>query len=666
MSKKKICYWLALRLLCLIVFIPTIQQQLFTPFISNQDINILDPWTSWLGDMGRIDAFPYGYVMFMVFLPAILLNRLLEAISINGSIEYILPITLLLIEFFLYKSLKIFAINSRPAWSWLAIFSPFAIYISYLHGQIDIIPTALLTSAILMLLNNSWTKAGFVLGAAIAAKFSFILALPFFVIFFLSKRTRYLYGLKFIWAVTPGLLLCLIPAIYSKGYRVMVLGTPEVFKSLDAKLNINVANIYLVPITYLIVLILFWNTNQISNAVLVAFVGSALTVIALSQTSSVGWYYWGFPLILLSLKGASNRSYFLVGFWQLTVVIFFFYQSNVISTRVLLISQIVELPSAKLSGIIFSLNLVIGGILIIKILKESQLVGDVYSLSKAPLSIGIAGDSGVGKDRLSNELANIFGNHEVALLLGDDYHLHERGESTLVTTTHLSPDANDIESMGRDFSLLVKRRPIYVKHYDHNVGRFTLPRKISSAQLIIINGLHAHLIPGADRIDLRIFLSMDKDLRVKFKIERDKLQRDHSDEDIIRNSITIREPDFYKYVEPQLISSDLHFHVSALSLSPLRISVQIRTRDTAFLYELRNSINAISSQSSYIEKSADGIALNIDTSNFSGEDAAIIMNQKLIAKDQLFSSNPKFSDGSDGLLALVSLLALSRKKLNRA
>jgi uridine kinase len=446
----------------------------------------------------------------------------------------------------------------------------------------------------------------------------------------------------------------------------MVFGTPEVLKSLDAKLNIDVADIYLVPITYLIVLVLFWSSNQISNPVLLAFIGSALMVIALSQTSSVGWYYWGLPLIMLCLKEASNRTYLLVGIWQLVIVLFFFYQSNEITTRVLKVSQIFDMPIEKWSGLIFSLNLVIGGVLIVKILKESQTVGDVYSLSKEPLSIGIAGDSGVGKDRLSNELANLFGNHEVALLLGDDYHLHERGDSTLVTTSHLAPDANDLEALGRDFSKLLKRHRIYVKHYDHKVGRFTLPRKISSAQLIIVNGLHAHLFPGSERIGLKIFLSMDKELRVKFKIDRDKFQRNHADVATIRNSIAIREPDFSKYVEPQYFAADLNFHVSALSLNPLRVCVQIRTRDTAFLYELRNSLNAVSSQPSYIEKSVDGIVLNVDTSNFSSKDAFTIMNQNLIAQDQLFSSKPKFSNGSDGLMALVSLLALSKKMLNRA
>ena len=187
MSKQKLAFWVISRLLCLFIFTPRIQQQLFIPFISHQDINILDPWSSWLEGAGRIDAFPYGYGMFIVFLPVIALSHILEVFDIKVSIGYFFPLTLVVIEFFLYKTLKIFSVNSRKIWSWSAIFSPLAIYISYIHGQIDVIPSAFLAFAIILLLNNSPTSAGLAFGAAIAAKFSFILALPFFVIFFLSK-----------------------------------------------------------------------------------------------------------------------------------------------------------------------------------------------------------------------------------------------------------------------------------------------------------------------------------------------------------------------------------------------------------------------------------------------------------------------------------------------
>ena len=84
---------------------------------------------------------------------------------------------------------------------------------------------------------------------------------------------------------------------------------------------------------------------------------------------------------------------------------------------------------------VFTINVVLEAVLIWKILDEAIKVGDVYSLSNKPLSVCIAGDSGVGKDTLANEIANLFAQQEVALLLGDDYHLYERGETSWLSTT---------------------------------------------------------------------------------------------------------------------------------------------------------------------------------------------------------------------------------------
>jgi ABC-type multidrug transport system fused ATPase/permease subunit len=258
----------------------------------------------------------------------------------------------------------------------------------------------------------------------------------------------------------------------------MVLATPEVLKTLDARFNIGVSTLYLVPIAYLLVILGFWSLNYISSFILISYIGVAFSVIALTQTSSVGWFYWGLPIVYIALREASNRTLFLFLIWQLSVTCYFVLKDSLIATR---FGDLLRIDYSKfeyLDGLLFTLNLVIGAVLMLKILKEAQKLGDIYSLAKKPVTINIAGDSGVGKDTLSNEIARLFGDQEIALMLGDDYHLHERGESSWLTTTHLSVDANDLEGMGRDFRKLLRGEQLYVKHYDHSVGRFTLPRKI--------------------------------------------------------------------------------------------------------------------------------------------------------------------------------------------
>jgi len=573
---------------------------------------------------------------------------------------------LLAMEYLLYRHLKIFDLRTRRFWSWAAIFSPLVLFITYVHGQLDVIPTSLMAFSIVCIFRNSWLNAGLFAGLAFAAKFSFVLAIPFFVLFFLANKSRRSASLSFVKGLMPGIFLLLLPALFSKGYQDMVLATPEVLKSLDARVDIGISNLYLVPIAYLLVVLGFWGLNYTSSFMLISYVGAAFTVIALTQTSSVGWFYWGIPLILITLRKASNRTISLFLVWQLSVSSYFLLKESQISTR---FSGVIQLEYSKMSyldGLLFTLNIVVGAVLVLKILQEGKKIGDTYSLAKKPLTLNIAGDSGVGKDTLSNEIARLFGDQEVALLLGDDYHLHERGESSWITTTHLSVDANDLEGMGRDFRKLLSGQQVFVKHYDHAVGRFTLPRRINSSQVVIVNGLHANMIPGSELADLKIFLSMEDELRIQLKLERDLNQRKHSDQDAIRKLIESRLPHYEKFILPQADISDLHFHLRRIASSSMTLGVTVSSLDAAFVHEIKKSFNAISDTPAILQKKNHFTTLEIDPVNFKGADALLILKQTTESPEQLFHSDPKFADGSVGVLSLIAIMALARKRMNHA
>lgn len=663
---QKIGIWLIARVFLITMFSSAIQKDLFDPFLSNSNLNLIDPWGAWTNSLGRTDAFPYGFAMYLCFLPAILINRILQAISVSLDFEVLVVITLLAMEFLLYTHLKIFDLRARGFWSWAAIFSPLVLFITYIHGQLDVIPTSLMTFSVIYIFRNSWLKAGLFAGLAFAAKFSFVLAMPFFVLFFLANKSKRSASLAFVKGLMPGIFLLLLPALFSKGYQDMVLATPEVLNSLDARVDIGISNLYLVPIAYLLVVLGFWSLNYTSSFVLISYVGAAFTVIALTQTSSVGWFYWGIPLILITLRKASNRTISLFLVWQLSVSSYFLLKESQISTR---FSGVIRFEYSKMSyldGLLFTLNIVVGAVLVLKILQEGKKIGDIYSLAKKPLTVNIAGDSGVGKDTLSNEIARLFGDQEVALLLGDDYHLHERGESSWLTTTHLSVDANDLEGMGRDFRKLLSGQQVFVKHYDHAVGRFTLPRRINSSQIVIVNGLHANMIPGSELADLKIFLSMEDDLRIQLKLERDLNQRKHGDEDALRKSIESRLAHYKKFILPQADISDLHFHLRRISSSSMSLGVTVSSLDAAFVHEIKKSFNAISDTPAILQKKDHFTILEIDPVNFKRADALLILKQTTESPEQLFNSDPKFADGSVGVLSLIAIMALARKRMNHA
>jgi uridine kinase len=664
MSLKKMGFWLLTRFALLMIFSAAIQRDLFEPFLSHPNMNVIDPWGSWTSSQGRTDAFPYGFVMYLFFLPAVLVHRLLMIFSVSFDFEILIVSTLLFMEFLMYKSMKVFDLKTKDSWSWAAIFSPLALFITYVHGQIDIIPTTLMVLSAVYLFRNSWFKAGLFTGLAIAAKFSFVLVAPFFILYFLANKSRRGSSLAFIKGLAPGILLLVLPAVFSKGYQEMVLSTPEVLNTLDARVNIGISMLYLVPIAYLLVVLGFWGLNYTSSFTLISYLGAAFTVIALTQTSSVGWFYWGLSLLLLTLRGASNRTLSLFLLWQLSVSGYYLIKDAQVSTR---FGGVVKFDLSEieyLDSVLFTLNMVIGAVLVLKVLQEGQKLGDIYSLAKKPLTINIAGDSGVGKDTLSNEIARIFGDQEVALLLGDDYHLYERGDSSWLTTTHLSVVANDLEGMGRDFRKLLNGERVFIRHYDHRVGRFTLPRTIDSSQVVIVNGLHANMIPGSELADLKIFLSMEDDLRIQLKLERDLNQRKHGNESSIRKSIESRLPHYEKFILPQVDVSDLHFHLKRISSSPLTLGVNVSSPDAAFLHEIKRSFNAISSATAVLRKNEHFTTLEIDPVLFKGLDALLILKQNTDSSEQLFGSDPKFSDGSVGVLSLIAVMALVRKRIN--
>ena len=94
--------------------------------------------------------------------------------------------------------------------------------------------------------------------------------------------------------------------------------------------------------------------------------------------------------------------------WQVSTILYFalkFDFANSVFVEKLLFEQNQKI---RLLDLFFTLNLALGLTFLIKFIRVSVKVGDIYGLSKKPLSFSIAGDSGVGKDSLSNEISKLF------------------------------------------------------------------------------------------------------------------------------------------------------------------------------------------------------------------------------------------------------------------
>lgn len=657
---KRRMWWLASRLMFAIIFVPKMQTTLFVPFLVGTTMHPLDPWTHWLEQSTVKNAFPYGPVMFVFLWPASVVSKVLSAVMPLDEQQIIIvmiSLTFLIIDYSICRIVGTF-VSNRTLWSYLAILAPLPLYISYIQGQLDIIPAFLLLISSQFIRRNLWYRAGFFVGLAISAKFSLILALPFLLIYFIFDIRRLSQGCSFLLGLLPSCLLTLLPSIWSDGYREMVLGTPEVLKSLNFAFDIGDARVLILPIAYFAFFFWFWNLGRTTPTLLISFQGVALLIVASLQVSSIGWYLWGFYLVQIVLKNSSARTQILFQAWQIGIVLFYILSDQTILLR---FWGNMEVSLDKiLLDLIFTMIFVVGLTLGIKVLNDSIKQEDVFGISKKPLAIAIAGDSGVGKDTLSDSLSRSFGQEFTSILHGDDYHLHERGDASWRTTTHLDPEANNLDEWSRNFRKSMNREKVIARHYDHSVGRYTLPQETLPNDLVILNGLHSHYLPFSEGVDLKIFLSMDETLRVDLKMQRDAQFRGHQNRSDILQSIIERQNQYKLFIEPQRNNANLLLHLSRISVDPLRLLVSIRTPGQSLVREIYRVVNSLSSVPSRLERTDGGdLWLHVESEELSSHENFEILSKLVPSYEKLLTNSRLLDSGASGFMSVTCLAALA-------
>jgi len=599
--------WLISRSLFLFLFAPTVQNQLFAPFLGQDNFNFVDPWTNWLDSNGRSDAFPYGPVMyaFFSFIPMILIayQKVFGAIDALIGVSILISLLLLFVDY--YVTNRVLKELKDKKWvSNAFLFSPFLLYATYVLGMNDLLPALSIFLMGCEIAKNRWGRVGVYFGITLCLKMGLVVILPFIMIFLIGMRnSRQI--VDFLKGFAPFLGLASLPLAWSPGYLEMVLRSPEFLRALDFSIKFGELSIYLLPVGYFAVLLAFWSLRRTTQPHLLAFVSISLLTIASLQVRSVGWFLWGLLLSTHLMKKIRGRILFLFYVWQSTAVGFFLYKSNLIELRWL--SDITWIANESILSLLFTLNLTLSALLMYKLFSEASHVLDPYSLEKKPLSIAIAGDSGVGKDTLCIGLSNILDNNSISYILGDDYHVEERKGLIWNTRTHLDASANELSRFNRDIGQILRGKPVSARHYDHGTGRFTPVRIIQSSDFLLVNGLHALTVPEVTSFDLKIFMKMDESLRVKLKVQRDMKMRGHSNESSVRASIARRKSDARKYVDIQSDLADLVIETSfrgELNVSSVYFHVQ--AKEVSLLFEFHKILQAINPEVSWFEDLPSG------------------------------------------------------------
>jgi uridine kinase len=165
----------------------------------------------------------------------------------------------------------------------------------------------------------------------------------------------------------------------------------------------------------------------------------------------------------------------------------------------------------------------------------------------------ICGDSGTGKTTMATALAGCLS--DVTILECDRYHKWERNDYHWRKCTHLDPAANYIDLMNSDVKILRSGINVFRRDYDHQIGKFTQPIEIPSADNIIVCGLHTFMCPE-NLYDIKIFMDTDIVLKTQWKIARDTCKRGYELEQI-KQQIRNRQRDYELFIAPLMKDADI-------------------------------------------------------------------------------------------------------------
>ncbi|MDF3036202.1 MAG: uridine kinase [Paucimonas sp.] len=664
---------LALKLFLIAMHLPRPAAAWFLPFLDVSTSHfVLDPWRAWLEQGGTPVSFPYGYVMWLAFLP---LTWLCKLTGIPLMFAY--GGTLLAADIGLLAVLRSLLPKREKLLLSVYWLSPIVLLATYGFGLNDLIPVLLLSLSVYFARRLKLAAAGALCIAAVSAKLSMVLALPFFFIYLIRNRALRQLLPDFAKGLVAAFMLFIVPFVLSKSGLYMVFSNPELGKVYEFALGIGGAlAIYIVPLAYMIMLYLAWRVRRLNFDLFHAILGMAFLLVALLTPASPGWFIWALPLLVTYQAKSGRIAIALVGAFSALFVVA---ALAAIPTISILEESYLRLPwhlDAHATSLLHTAMIAVGIVLAMRIWRETVSLNDYFRLSRKPFVIGIAGDSGAGKDTLADALKGLFGGHSVAHLSGDDYHLWDRHKPMWQVMTHLNPMANDIEGFANDLLALRDGRTIRPRHYDHSTGKMSHPHELKSNDFIIASSLHALYLPILRKCyNLSIYLDIDEDLRRCFKLQRDVHQRGHTREKVLA-SMEKREPDSVRYVRPQAAHADLIISLQPINRAALNLNGEIAKEPprAKLFVRSRNGLNEISLMrvligvcGLHVDMNLNGDATEVDLvieGETSATDVAMAASMLFPHMLEFLDVAPAWKDGVLGLMQLITLAHVNQA-LNR-
>lgn len=636
---------------------------LFQPFVSVFVEGRLNPWQYYFENNLNEDAFPYHGLMLLLHSVPSVLVKILNVNSYVSTLLFKSP--LLVSDLLLYGTLvKMFPHAKRNVVIFYLL-NPIIFYAIYLHSQLDIIPTALLVLSIYNLHRGKTLWSAIVLGCAMATKFHVLLVFP---LMFLYSWRKFSGREALLFLILPFLVLLFFdfPFLFSEGFINLVLLNGKQSLIFDSFYDIGLLRIYLPILVVLLVYFHFFIQRKVNRDLLNFYITALYIVILVFIYPSPAWYVWLVPFITIYfLQIGSGKAVYILytGFSTIYLIFFVFFHQGDYSDILLLGDPLdFKIESVLLTNVFYTVLEALLLVTLYLLYKHGINSNSVYRTARN-LTIGIGGDSGVGKTTYVSNLSLLLG-ERLLKLEGDGEHKWERGHDNWNHFTHLDPKANNIHQQAQAIRDLKNDQKIYRSEYDHKTGNFTEPNRVEPRDFIAISGLHPFYLPVLRKtIDIKIFIDTDEKLRQHWKILRDTKYRGYS-LDKIMAQIESRKIDSEKYIHPQKHFSDLTIRLYTED------NFELGREDSQFDLCLKVTLDA-SINLDYVVNSL-GCPLIWDYN----EDLA---TQYLIFKEspdvdfkklahntiqnvsELLSDNSTFLNGYDGFIQYLTLLLISEE-----
>ncbi|MCP4050641.1 MAG: hypothetical protein GY730_08055 [bacterium] len=536
------------------------------PFIRHFVTHFDNPWQHFfLNPTGA--EFPYHPFMLYIFSFFSYFPIVLAKGASWGITNFFFKIPLFIADISIaFIFLKLFK-NKEKEVLFYYFASPIILFSTYMHSQLDIIPTALLMGSLYFLFQKKFTVSGVLFGLAVGSKFHVITALPLLVIYLYKLRNKPAF-FKFLgWSgLIYGFLV--LPYLFTPGLWNLVLHNPK--QDLIFNLGMAIEN-NIIFVTIALILLIYgkfcWY-KKINQDLLFSFIGILFSAFVLLVLPRPGWYVWIIPFLSFFLirhqkKDNINENKLVYLYLYLNVAyIFYFVFLNITEVPDLTYFQstlnLKILSNGNLSNLVYTMLEVSLFAMIIALYVFGVKSNEVYKRIQS-IVIGIGGDSGSGKSMALKSIKNL--NPEKILELeSDGVHKWERKDQNWNNYTHSDPKANNLHSLANQLHQLKTGQTIHMRFYDHDKGTFTETELIAPNSYILLSGLHPFYLPHMRKlVDIKIFMDTDETLRKAWKIRRDTKERGHSFDTVLK-SIKKRELDSKKYIQSQKEFADIVVH----------------------------------------------------------------------------------------------------------